>query len=64
VTASWLDDGSLSRYQASTPAATQAWDGFAAAAGAGCGTGAAPPASEVQALIAEMRRLRDAFLRP
>jgi hypothetical protein len=64
VTASWLDDGSFSRYQASTPAATQAWDGFAAAAGAGCGTGAAPPASEVQALIAEMRRLRDAFLRP
>jgi hypothetical protein len=65
VEAGWLADGSLERYQVSTPKGTQTWDGFSAATAARCGLEAAqPPASEVQALTAELRRIRDAFTRP
>ncbi|HET9404082.1 MAG TPA: hypothetical protein VFO57_05840 [Burkholderiales bacterium] len=64
VTADWLEDGSLARFLTSTNKGSQTWDGFAATADPACGPGAAPPSpGEVQALIAEMQRLRDAFVR-
>jgi hypothetical protein len=64
VEAGWLEDGSLARYQASTPQGGQSWDAFSATAPDRCGAGNAPPAGEeVQSLRAELQRLRDAFLR-
>jgi hypothetical protein len=63
--ASWLDDGSLSRYLASSTQGSQAWDGFAASDSPECGGGGAvPPAGEVQAMVIELQRIREAFLRP
>ena len=64
VEAQWLDDGSLARYLASTPQGSKSWDGFLATTAARCEKGDAPPADEVEALKAELRRFREAFLRP
>lgn len=64
VEAEWLDDGKLARYVASTQSGNQSWDGFAAAADPRCTTDPAPSAAEVQALQAELQRIRTAFLRP
>ena len=65
VEASWLDDGSLASYQVNTQNGSQSWDGFAAAAPAVCGKSpSAPSREEVQALMADLQRIREAFLRP
>ncbi|HEX5611353.1 MAG TPA: hypothetical protein VFX67_01785 [Burkholderiales bacterium] len=62
VTATWLDDGSLASFAISRPQGGHAWDAFLAAAA--CPTGAPPEASETQALVGELQRIREAFLRP
>jgi hypothetical protein len=64
VEAEWLDDGSLARYMSNTPGASRTWDGFSAAAGASCGTGAAPSTDEVRALKTELQEIREALLAP
>jgi hypothetical protein len=62
VDAEWLDDGTLDSYLVGTLEDTVKWDAFLAAEG--CGSAAAPPASEVEALKDELQRIRQAFLRP
>lgn len=65
VEAGWADDGSLARYQAGSPSGTRTWLAVPAALAAQCDLQATPPASEeVQALTAELQRIRAAFLRP
>jgi len=60
VAATWLDDGALATYIVSSPQGGQAWDSFAN--GAGCPVGPAPAAADVQALVSELQRIREAFL--
>jgi hypothetical protein len=61
-TARWLEDGSLASYAVSTAQGTQSWDAFPVTAP--CPAGAAPAAEEVQMLVSELQRIREAFLRP
>jgi hypothetical protein len=65
VEAGWVEDGSLARYQVGSPSGTRTWLAVPAALAAQCDLQATPPASaEVQALTAELQRIRAAFLRP
>jgi hypothetical protein len=61
VEAAWLEDGSLARYIGGSLPVGDSWDGFAAERG--CPSAAAPPPAEVEALTAELLRLRGAFFR-
>ena len=66
IEASWLDDGSLARYLKNTQAGSESWDAFTAVAAGPCKPDAlnvAPQANEVDALTAEVQRIRSAFLR-
>ncbi len=62
VEVQWLDDGTLARYVASRSDGSRSWDAFRAVPR--CSAGDPPSAAEVQALQAELQRLRDGFLRP
>jgi hypothetical protein len=66
IEASWLDDGSLARYLKNTQAGSESWDAFTAVAAGQCKAdtmNVAPQAGEVDALTAEVQRIRSAFLR-
>lgn len=65
VMAAWLDDGSLARHTVSSAQGSTTWDAFNASAAEVCKTDTAPPPdSDVQAVIAEIQRIREAFLAP
>jgi hypothetical protein len=62
VRAEWLDDGSLARYFESSGAGQSTHDPFSIGQPAACGSLApAPPPAQVDALTAEVQRMREAF---
>ena len=63
VRADWLEDGGLAHYMEGSGAAPSIFDPFSAGQPAACGVVAPAPASaQVEALKAEVQRLRGAFL--
>ena len=63
--AAWLDNGSLARHTVSSAQGSTTWDAFDAAAAGSCRTNPIPPAEmDVQAVMSEMQRIREAFLAP
>jgi hypothetical protein len=65
VSARWLEDSILDRYVANLAAGERRYDGFLANSAEQCeAAGAPPPAEEIEALVAEASRIRQAFLRP
>ena len=63
VRAEWLEDGSLTHYMAGAGGSPSIFDRFGAGQPAACGPLAPePPAAQIDALKAEVRRLREAFL--
>lgn len=61
VEAHWGADGRIERYIGGSLPVGEAWDGFAA--GRGCPGASAPAPAEVEALTAELLRMRGAFFR-